>query len=485
MEKSLVLEKYSEYKMDIGIEVHVQLNTKSKIFCSCSNALTDQQNSNICEICAGYPGVLPVFNRQVAEFAVMAGLGTHCSISEVSEFDRKHYFYPDLPKNYQITQNNIPICKSGYVMIRLEDGTEKKIRIHRIHIEEDAGKNTHSDLTGESYIDLNRTGTPLLEIVSEPDIENAQEAKAYLKALRLILQYLGVSTCNMEEGSFRADTNLSVRKKDATTLGTRCELKNINSFKFIVDAIEYEAERQVLALESGARIIQETRLWDSKNRKSVSMRSKEESADYRFCTDPDLSLLKIDSTMLSSVKTNLPEMPYDKYHRYIKQLGLSAYEADVIISDLAYTKYFEDVMAVYPKKSAVNWFLRDIIGLINDRKIELHACLVTADKLAKIVKMLDESVINNTAAKEIFDLVATHGGNPEVIVEQKGLKQIGSQEELEKIVITVLKDNAGLIEQYKSGKQNVFGFFVGACMKASGGKGNPKVFQDLLKKHLS
>lgn len=484
MEKSSALERYPDYRMDIGIEVHVQLNTNSKIFCSCSNALTDQQNINICPICAGYPGVLPVLNEQVVNFAVKAGLGTHCTVSEISEFDRKHYFYPDLPKNYQITQNTFPICKNGYVMIRLDDGTEKKIRINRIHIEEDAGKNNHSDLTGESYVDLNRTGTPLIEIVSEPDIANACEAKAYLKALRLIMQYLGVSTCNMEEGSFRADTNLSVRKKTSQTLGTRCELKNINSFKFISDAIEYEVERQIEAIEAGQKIRQETRLWDSKNRKSMPMRSKEDLADYRYCTDPDLSLIKVTQEFLENTKAQLPELPYEKYHRYISQWGLTPYEADVIISEYEYTKYFEKAMSLYAKKSIVNWFLRDVIGKVNEQKINLSACLVTPEKLANIVQMLDENVINNTAAKEVFELVALQGGNPASIVDEKGLKQIGSQGELEKIVLTILQENPALVEQYKSGKQNVLGFFVGACMKASSGKGNPKVMQDILKKHL-
>lgn len=484
-ERSIVLERYPEYRMDIGIEVHVQLNTSSKIFCSCSNALSDNQNENICPICAGYPGVLPVLNRQVVEFAIMAGLGTNCEILPISEFDRKHYFYPDLPKNYQITQNNTPICKNGYVMIRLDDGTEKKIRINRIHIEEDAGKNMHSDLTGESYVDLNRTGTPLLEIVTEPDIENAAEARAYLKALRLIAQYAGISTCNMEEGSFRADTNLSVRKKNSDKLGTRCELKNINSFKFIADAIEYEAERQILALEAGQKIRQETRLWDSKYRKSLPMRSKEDLADYRYCTDPDLSLIQVTQDHLNVVKKQMPELPYDKFHRYMKAWSLSAYEADVITSDIAFTKYFEAVMDIYPKKSVVNWFLRDVIGLVNEQKIEFSACKVTPERLAKLVHMVDEGVINNTAAKEVFEIIATTGAAPEVIVDQKGLKQIGSSEELEKIVLAVLKDNAALIDQYKAGKQNVFGFFVGACMKASGGKANPKILQELLKKHLA
>ncbi|MBP9764945.1 Asp-tRNA(Asn)/Glu-tRNA(Gln) amidotransferase subunit GatB [Candidatus Babeliales bacterium] len=484
MEKSLVLEKYPDYRMDIGIEVHVQLNTKSKIFCSCSNDLTQQPNAHICPVCAGHPGVLPVLNQQVVESAIKAGLGTNCTVSEISEFDRKHYFYPDLPKNYQITQNYFPICKSGHLMIRLEDGTEKKIRINRIHIEEDAGKNMHSDITGESYVDLNRTGTPLLEIVSEPDIENAAEAKAYLKALRLVMQYVGVSDCNMEEGSFRADTNVSVRKKDSQELGTRCELKNINSFKFISDAIEYEVERQITALESGQRIRQETRLWDSKNRRSISMRSKEDLADYRYCTDPDLSLIQVTPQKLQETKTVMPELPYDKYHRYINQWGLTPYEADVVTADIESTRYFEAAMAVYPKKSVVNWFLRDILGYVNDTKITLSECPITPVFLAKLVRMLDESVINNTAAKEVFETIAQTGQDPELIVEQKGLKQIGSADELEKIVLQVLQENPALIEQYKAGKQNVFGFFVGACMKATGGKGNPKILQEMLKKHL-
>lgn len=481
---SAVLQKHPEYRMDIGIEVHVQLNTKSKIFCSCSNALTDEQNSNICVVCSGYPGVLPVLNKQVVEYAVMAGLGTNCTISQISEFDRKHYFYPDLPKNYQVTQNDTPICKNGHVMIRLEDGSEKKIRINRIHIEEDAGKNIHSDLTGESYVDLNRTGTPLLEIVSEPDIANALEAKAYLKAIRQIMQYLGVSTCNMEEGSFRADTNLSVRKRDSKTLGTRCELKNINSFKFISDAIEYEVGRHIDTLESGGRLVQETRLWDSKNRRSSSMRSKEGLADYRYCVDPDLSLVEVSDTTLERVKDKMPELPYDKFHRYIKEFGLSEYEAEVIIADVEYTRYFESLMNAYPKKGSVNWFLRDLLGYANEKKIPVGACKVTPAKLGKIVELLDSGAINNKGAGQLFELIAQNGGEPEALIEKHGLKQIGSEEELEKIVMQVLTDNQKLVDDYKSGKHNLFGFFVGATMKATKGAGNPKIIQSLLKKHL-
>ncbi|WP_252120565.1 Asp-tRNA(Asn)/Glu-tRNA(Gln) amidotransferase subunit GatB [Candidatus Chromulinivorax destructor] len=486
MEKpTSVLDRYPEYRMDIGIEVHVQLNTKSKIFCSCSNAQTQVPNLNICPICAGYPGVLPVLNKQVVEFAVMAGLGTNCEISEVSEFDRKHYFYPDLPKNYQITQNDFPICRNGYVMIRLEDGSTKKIRINRIHIEEDAGKNTHSDYTGESFVDLNRTGTPLIEIVTETDIDNAEQARAYLKALRTIMQYLGVSTCNMEEGSFRADTNLSVRKKDSAELGTRCELKNINSFKFIGDAIEYEAERQILAVMNGEKIVQETRLWDSKNRVSVSMRKKEGMADYRFFTDPDLALVKVTPELLAHVQANFPEMPFPKFDRYKQQFNLSDYEAEIITSDLALTQYFDALMACHESKSATNWLLRDVLGALKEQKVTIEEFKVTPDKLAMLIKFVEDGVINNKVAKEVFDLIAKEGGNPAEIIESKGLKQIGSADELEAIVKEVFAQNPHLVEEYKAGKQNLFGFFVGACMKATHGNGDPKLLQALVKKYLS
>jgi aspartyl-tRNA(Asn)/glutamyl-tRNA(Gln) amidotransferase subunit B len=463
----------------------VQLNTKSKIFCSCSNAQEQTPNKNICPICAGYPGVLPVLNKQVVEFAVLAGLGTNCQISSTSEFDRKHYFYPDLPKNYQITQNAHPICRNGYVMIRLEDGSTKKIRINRIHIEEDAGKNTHSDFTGESFVDLNRTGTPLIEIVSEPDIENAEEARAYLKALRTIMQYVAVSTCNMEEGSFRADTNLSVRKRDAQELGTRCELKNINSFKFIGDAIEYEAERQILAVMNGETIIQQTRLWDSKNRKSMPMRSKGGMADYRFFTDPDLALIQVSDEFLGAIKATFPEMPFDKYDRYKQEFGLSDYEADIITTDLALTRYFEELMSCHKSKSSVNWLLRDVLGSIKDLKNSIEECKVTPAKLATIVKFVEEGVINNKAAKEIFELIALQGGDVAEIIESKGLQQVGTADELEAIVKNVIAQHADLAAEYRSGKQNLFGFFVGTCMKAMGGNGDPKQLQALLKKHLS
>lgn len=479
-----VLERYPEYKMDIGIEVHVQLTTDSKVFSTADNNTASGPNEHITEICAGYPGVLPVFNEKVAEFAVMAGLALQCDIAPVSIFDRKHYFYPDLPKGYQITQDAFPICKNGKVTIRLEDGTTKDIRINRIHIEEDAGKNVHSALTSESFVDLNRAGTPLLEIVTEPDIENAAEAKAYLKALRQIVQYLGICTGNMEEGAFRADTNLSVRKKDADKLGTRCEMKNINSFKFISDAIEYEAERHIMELESGNAIIQQTRLWDQKNRQTKPMRSKEEAADYRYFEDPDLSELHISHEKVESIRSAMPELPYEKFARYIKDFGVSEYEADVLIAEQPVAHYFEQAMEMHASKSTVNWILRDVLGCVKEQKITIDQCLVTPRKLANLVQMLDNGTINNKGAQQIFVEIAAHGGDPEEIMERKGLKQIGSVQELEAVVDKVLADHPNQIEQYKAGKTNMFGFFVGTCMKATQGKGNPKVFQELLKKKL-
>ena len=473
-----VLDRYPDYRMDIGIEVHVQLTTQSKVFSTASNAQIETPNTHINEICAGYPGVLPVLNNKVVEFAVMAGLALKCDISRISMFDRKHYFYPDLPKGYQITQNDFPICRNG------EDGSTKDIRINRIHIEEDAGKNIHSDMTDESFVDLNRAGTPLLEIVSEPDICNAQEAKAYLQALREIVQYLGICSGNMEEGAFRADTNISVRKRTSETLGTRCELKNINSFKFISDAIEYEVERHIEHIEAGGKITQETRLWDSKLRVSKSMRSKENLADYRYFEDPDLALVEVQEEVIGRIKAYMPELPYEKFDRYVKLLNVSPYEADILTSDKKIALYFEQAMELYNARSTVNWLLRDVLGCVKDKKIEIDQCLVTPQKLTSLVRLLDENVINNKAAKEVFDLIADQDGDPLQIVESKGLKQIGSSDELVAIVEKVLDENSHLIADYKAGKQNVFGFFVGACMKASQGKGNPKIIQDILKKLL-
>lgn len=483
-----ILDNYPEYQAVIGIEVHVQLTTKSKMFCASANEVGKDPNSHICIVCTGYPGSLPVVNQQAIEFAIRAGLATNCTIAALSTFDRKHYFYPDLPKNYQITQQFNPICLQGYVPIRLADGSIKKIRLRRIHMEEDAGKNLHSDMSNESFVDLNRAGTPLLEIVSEPDISSAQEAKIYLKTLRSIVQYLGICTGNMEDGAFRADTNVSVCKKGSTTLGTRVELKNINSFKFISDAIEYELERHIDILEQGGSISQETRLWDTKNHVSITMRTKEEAADYRYFTDPDLPIIAIDQAHIDAIAQQMPELPHEKFERFTTQHGLSAYEAEILIEDLALANYFDKAYAINHSKQIINWILRDVLGYIKDQGISLTQCKVTPEKLAVIIAMLEAGTINNHAAKEVFSIVAQTGNEPAAIVKEKGLEQIGSAQELEKIVKEIITQNPTNVAEYRQApddrKQRLIGFFVGQAMKKTQGKGNPQLIQELLKKHL-
>ncbi len=479
-EKS-VLDNYPDYETTIGIEVHVQLNTKSKMFCSSPNCVSKDANSNICNVCAGHPGTLPVINKQAVDYAILAGLATNCTIAPISRFDRKHYFYPDLPKDYQITQQFEPICLNGHVTIRLKDGTEKKIRINRIHMEEDAGKNTHSDLSKESFVDLNRAGTPLLEIVSEPDISSAQEAKVYLKTLRSIVQYLGICSGNMEEGAFRADTNISVKKKSAKELGTRCELKNINSFKFIGDAVEHEIERQIELLEEGGTIRQETRLWDTKNRVTVPMRSKEEAADYRYFEDPDLPIITTSSERVETIKKELPELPEQKFKRFV-QNGLSPYEADILVEDIALANYFDKAYTISKSKQIINWVLRDVLGYLKEHNLKLADFKVSPEKLSNIIAMVEEGTINNHAAKEVFEIVAQTGQEPSEVVKEKGLEQIGSTDKLESIVKEIIDANPKQVEQFKSGNERIFGFFVGQAMKKTQGKGNPKIIGDLLKK---
>jgi aspartyl-tRNA(Asn)/glutamyl-tRNA(Gln) amidotransferase subunit B len=388
-----VLNNYPEYELNIGIEVHVQLLTKTKIFCTCPNEITKEPNKNICHICTGQPGVLPVLNKEVVNHAIRAGIATNCTINRVSEFDRKHYFYPDLPKNYQTTQAYRPICSEGFVQIMLEDNSSKKIRIDRIHIEEDAGKNIHAGHSNESFVDLNRAGTPLLEIVTHPDISTTHEAKAYLKALHAIVTSLNICSGNMEEGAFRADTNISVRKKGSSKLGTKCELKNINSFKFIGDAIEYEIERQIDLLESGDRVRQETRLWDTKEKKSVVMRSKEIAADYRFFSDPDLPLIVVEQSWIDTIQKDLPELAQAKTERFIKEHGLSRYEAEILITDRALSDYYEQAKKLNSSKQIINWILRDLMSYLNEKKIAVTECLVTPEKLVGIITLLENGTI--------------------------------------------------------------------------------------------
>src|SRR5438477_2360724 len=421
-----VLDKYPDYEATIGMEVHVQLTTNTKIFCSCPNTVAQDPNSNICPICAGYPGTMPMLNQKVVDYAILAGLGTNSTINENSTFDRKHYFYPDLPKNFQITQQAEPICTDGYITIRLDDGTTKNVNLIRIHIEEDAGKNIHSNHSNESFVDLNRAGTQLLEIVSYPDLSTPDEVRKYLKTLRSIVQYLGICTGNMEEGSFRADTNISVRKKGQTELGTKCELKNINSFKFIVDATEHELERQISILEQGGKIISETRLWDSKERTTIMMRSKEETADYRFFQEPDLPIIHITQERLAQAKQSMPELPLAKFERFTKEFGLMDYEADILIEDVELAHYFDAARKHTASASLINWILRDFVGYLKEEKVGLAQSNITPERLAQLVDLVDQGVINTPTAKEVLVLIASSNQDPIVIIEEKGLKQIGS-----------------------------------------------------------
>lgn len=483
-EKTSVLDRFPEYRTDIGIEVHVQLNTATKIFCGCSNAQTEVANSNVCAVCCGHPGVLPVLNKEVVTNAIKAGLATNSKITPRSIFARKHYFYPDLPKNYQITQDKLPICTEGHIMITKEDGTQKKIRLIRIHIEEDAGKNIHAAYTNESFVDFNRTGTPLLEIVSYPDIESADEAKAYLKALRSLVQSLGITTGNMEEGSFRADTNVSVRKKDSDTLGTRCELKNINSFKFIGDAVEYEIERQIGVVQEGGKVIQQTRLWDTKNRVSQPMRSKEEAADYRYFPDPDLPVIEVDQAWIEEVRKGLPELPQEKFKRLQVEFGVTPYEADILVEDLEIGRYYETAARYKPSKMLINWVLRDVMGYLKEHKLSTDTFKMTPQKLADLVALIDRGVINAAAAQIVFVEIAQHGGEAEAIVKAKGLEQIADPAALEKVVLEIIAANPQFVEQYKSGKDKLFGFFVGQAMQKTQGKGDPAQISALFKKHF-
>jgi len=479
-----VLDKYPSYNAVIGIEVHVQLKTNSKIYCQCPNQFGSTPNTNICPICAGHPGVLPVLNKKVVDFAIMAGLACNCKIRSKCNFARKHYNYPDLPKNYQVTQAENPIAEEGFIEIERQDGTMKKIRLVRIHMEEDAGKNIHTSF-GESWVDLNRAGTPLLEVVGYPDLSSSYEAKEYLKNLHSIVRYLGISDANMEEGSFRADINISVNKKDVTEYGTKVELKNINSFKFITQAIEHEVERQILALESGQKIHQETRQWDSKNHETVFMRSKEVAQDYRYFTEPDLPEIEINSEWLETIRKQIPELPHEKATRLKSEYGLSSYEADILIEDVKIADFFEKTSQLCSKpKQVCNWILRDVLSFLKENNLAIDQTKITSENLSELVMEIENGTINSKVAQEIFIEMAATGKAPKNIISEKGLQQIDSTDEIEKIIISVIAQSPDVVEKYKSGNERMFQFFVGQTMKESKGKANPKIVADLLLKHL-
>jgi len=471
------------YEAVIGLEVHAQLLTKTKIFCGCSTQFGAEPNSQTCPVCLGMPGVLPVLNRKVVEYAIMLGLATNCRINKDSYFARKNYFYPDLPKGYQISQYELPICSDGHLLVKTA-GVEKRIGITRIHMEEDAGKLIHEG--SYSLVDLNRTGTPLLEIVSEPDIRSSEEAVAYLKELRQILLYLGICDGNMEEGSFRCDANISVRKKGEEKLGTKTELKNINSFRFIQKAIDYEIERQIDVLESGGRIVQETRLFDSAKGITISMRSKEEAHDYRYFPEPDLMPVTFDDAFIEEIKQKMPELPYEKKKRFIKEYALPEYDVEVLTTDKDVALFYEECVKLYNNPKALsNFFMTEILKELNDRKVGINDTKLTPMGVKEMFTLLDDNKINANGAKAMLPEMITNGTAPAVLMEKLGLAQISSESDLINVIDESLRENKNELKSYLSGKDKLFSFFVGQIMKKTKGKANPKVLNDLLKKRLS
>lgn len=468
----------------IGLEVHVQLKTASKIFCGCSTAFGADPNANTCPGCLGLPGTLPVLNQQVVEFAIMTGLATNCTIVPTNIFARKHYFYPDLPKSYQTSQLELPICLAGHLDINVE-GQTKRIGITRIHMEEDAGKLVHG-LAGGSGVDLNRSGMALLEVVSEPDLRSADEAVAYLKKLHQIVTYLGVCDGNLEEGSFRCDANISVMPVGSTTFGTRVEIKNINSFKFVKAAIEHEISRHCDLIEDGGQIVQETRLFDPNKMQTRSMRSKEEAHDYRYFTDPDLMPIVISPEWVEQARANLPELPEAKYQRFMAEYGLSDYDAQLITSTPASGAYFEECHEVIKNpKLIANWMMSEVVRKNNESFLDFKTTKVKPRQLAELISLIDKGTISGTIAKKVFEEIWQNGGSATAIVEQQGLAQVSDSSAIEAAIDQIMAANQGQVEEYRAGKEKVFGFFVGQVMRVMKGKANPAVVNELLKKKLA
>ena len=472
------------YETVIGVEVHAQLRTKSKMFCGCGTTFGLSANSQTCPICLGLPGSLPVINRTAVDMAVRAGLALNCTIAANNQFARKNYFYPDLPKGYQISQYESPICQHGWIEIRDGSGT-KQIRVRRAHLEEDAGKNIHETGTSGSRIDLNRAGTPLLEIVTEPDMRSADEVVAYLKGLRDILMYLDVCDGNMEEGSFRCEPNLSLRPLGQKEFGTKVELKNINSFKYVKDAIEFEIKRQTKVLNEGGKISQETRLWNIERGETAVMRSKEEAHDYRYFPDPDLVPLKLDDEWIEGFRADLPELPAVRTKRFVSDYGLPEYDATILTASKNMADYFEVCVKQFDQpKTVSNWVMGELMRELNSSGTDISASPVTPERLVSLLQMVDKGIISLKVAREIFPELYSSGKTPEQIVQEKGLTQISDEGALAKIIAEVLSKNPGQVAQFKEGKQQVLGFLVGQVMKASGGKANPGKVNELLKKTL-
>lgn len=478
-----------KYQAVIGLEVHTQLKTASKIFCGCSTTFGAEPNSQTCPVCLGLPGALPVLNKKVVEFAIKAGLATNCSIAQHNIFARKNYFYPDLPKGYQISQFEDPICNHGWLDIQVEGADLKRIGITRIHMEEDAGKLVHGDLTSledGSGVDLNRACTPLLEIVSEPDLRSADEAVTYLKQLHRIVTWLGISDGNMDEGSFRCDANVSIMPVGADKFGTRAEIKNINSFKFVKQAIEYEIVRQIDLVEDGGTVVQETRLFDPNSGKTRSMRSKEEAHDYRYFPDPDLVPLAIDDAWIAAAKAELPELPEERQQRFIVEYGLPEYDAEVLNASRVQADYFEASVKFHNNPKAIsNWLMGDLTRALNDSGGNLDDCKISPENLAGLVKLIDDGTISGKIAKTVFDEIWKNGSSPKDIVEQQGLVQVLDSGVIEAIIDEIIDANKAQVEEFRAGKEKVFGFFVGQVMKGSKGKANPALVNELLLSKLN
>ena len=474
-----------QYETVIGLEVHVELATKTKIFCGCSTAFGGAPNTHTCPVCTGMPGSLPVLNKQVVNYAAAVGLATNCTITQYCKFDRKNYFYPDNPQNYQISQLYLPICRDGHVDIETAAG-KKSVGIHEIHMEEDAGKLIHDEWEDCSLVDYNRSGVPLIEIVSEPDMRSAEEVIAYLEKLRMIIQYLGASDCKLNEGSMRADVNLSVREVGASEFGTRTEMKNLNSFRAITHAIEGERERQIDLLESGQQVVQETRRWDDTKEYSYAMRSKEDAQDYRYFPDPDLVPVYISDEWLQQVRESQPEFREEKMERYKKEFDIPEYDIGIITDSKHLADLFEETVAIcgQPKKVS-NWLMGETLRLLKEKGMDTEDIVFSPENLAKLIQLVDGKAINSTVAKEVFEVMFAENIDPEKYVEEKGLKTVNDEGALRKTIEEVIASNPQSVEDYRNGKEKAIGFLVGQTMKAMKGKADPASVNRILKELLS
>ena len=481
--KYLIEGEKGKWEVVIGLEVHAQVSSNSKLFSGSSTKFGAEPNTQVSLVDSAFPGMLPVINEFCVQQAIKTGLGLNAKINSYSVFDRKNYFYADLPQGYQISQYKNPIVGEGKITLDLPNGT-KTIGIERLHLEQDAGKSIHDLDPSNTYVDLNRSGVALMEIVSKPDLSSPDEVNAYIKKLRSIMRYLGTCDGNMQEGSLRADVNVSVRKEGNKELGTRCEIKNVNSIKFMQMAIIYEAQRQVELLEAGKSIDQETRLFDTKKNETRSMRSKEDAHDYRYFPDPDLLPLNLNKELIENIKKNLPELPDQKKERFINDYSLTAYEANVLVSEKEISDYFEEVVKTSDIKLAKNWIMGDLFASLNEKNISISQSPVTAKKMSQLIDSISSGVISGRTAKEVFEIMKESGEEPNKIIESKGLQQKSDPKELEKIIEKILTENNDKVEQYKSGKDKLFGFFVGQVMKISGGKANPQLVNQILKDKL-